>query len=118
LEPRTQREPTCHEYSRDAFTSFVLPPSRITPAFLLGCEYERFGRNRHTREDIADLVDMGVNVIFIRDGLDTRGSSAARRCLPDYRSPLIASRPAPLPTKCNCSDHYFAAAGICSRFGS
>jgi len=40
--------------------------------FLLGCEYDRFGRNRHTREDINDLVDMGVNVIFIRDGLDTR----------------------------------------------
>jgi DNA invertase Pin-like site-specific DNA recombinase len=40
--------------------------------FLLGCEYDRFGRNRHTREDISDLVDMGVNVIFIRDGLDTR----------------------------------------------
>jgi DNA invertase Pin-like site-specific DNA recombinase len=44
--------------------------------FLLSCELDRLGRTRYTREDIADLVDVGVHCIFIRDHTDTRDENS------------------------------------------
>ena len=51
-------------------------PKRRDFDFLLTTELDRLGRNKYTIQDIGDLVDANVHVIFTRDRTDTRDESS------------------------------------------
>src|ERR1700678_1327716 len=51
-------------------------PKRRDFDFLLTTELDRLGRNKYTIQDIGDLVDVNVHVIFTRDRTDTRDDSS------------------------------------------